>query len=435
MSCVCIAVGCDLGIVQLESGEIFSPDPCMECICNTGTLNCTQKTCPKLKCRFSEYEGYFNGACCKSCIPRAGPDPYPTCRYGNFYTDPSNPCLSCTCHYGRTACVDTSGICEDLSGCSNVVKVNGQCCPICNDTTTTSGSQNVSNQFAECTTSTGDKHKEGESWSEESCKTCTCASGVVSCTEEVCPDITCRWNEVKKIPLGKCCPYCAPRLSIDPPFQPPCEQEGEFTDPTDPCKKCSCYNGLKACLKEICAPLPSTCSRVVRLEGSCCPACLAEENASEDDTAMTKTNIPSTSVPTTAEESATNEETTMPTNAPKTCMFHGRILQDRDRVSDGSCAMCICLRGYMACTQHVCPEIECPPFQQPIYSPDKCCPTECGPSSSTSVELDRFTGTPRVIDDLTSTLQVTDDSTIGPWIVDEKPDVVVDKFPGKGTNQ
>ena len=355
----------------------------MECTCNSGMLNCSQKTCPRLNCQFSEYEGYIDGACCKTCIPRPAIDPIPPCKYGRFFVDPSNPCLSCSCYFGQTACFDISGACPDLSNCSNIVNVQGQCCPICNATTQEEDS--AREPPTGCTLSTGTKHKDGESWTEGSCKTCTCRFGEITCTEEVCPAITCKVTETKRIPLGKCCPHCVSRLIIEPPFRPRCHTEGEYLDPNDPCKRCSCYNGLTSCIQEVCPVLPSSCSRMARVEGQCCPVC--QDRHVPSAATLPHSTASSSSDSTTAQSTAGVETTAMPSSDPSACLYKGRTLQHRQRISDGPCSMCICVHGFVSCTQHLCPEIECPPFQELVYSPDQCCPKCNGSSSTTSDEL------------------------------------------------
>jgi len=387
------SVGCNLGSVELESGESISVGSCMECTCNRGNLNCSRKTCPPLDCRFSEDEGYLNGACCKTCIPRADLDPTPPCKYGAFFADPSNPCVTCTCHYGQTACVDSSGACPDLSNCSNVVSIQGQCCPICNATAPqeelaeTPQEELAEAPPSECTLPTGTKHKDGESWQDGSCKTCSCHSGEIVCTEEVCPAITCKVIETKRIPLGKCCPRCVSRLIIDPPFRPRCNIEGEYLDPTDPCKRCTCYNGLVACVKELCPPMPSSCSSVARVEGQCCPVCQNRNPPFVATATSPQTARSSSSDATTARSTDGVETTATPTRDPSACDHKGRTLQHRERISDGPCSMCICVHGFVSCTQHQCPQIECPPFQKLVYSPDQCCP-KCSGSSSSIPDID-----------------------------------------------
>ncbi len=281
------------------------------------------------------------------------------------------------------SCIDTSGACQDLSNCSNVEKTHGQCCSVCNDTKE-EDNEAAGVPPAECTTSTGQKHQSGETWSESSCRNCTCGSGDITCTEEVCPQITCKMNEVQKIPLGKCCPRCAPRLVIDPPRR--C-LEGSILDSTNPCEKCYCRNGMRFCISQVCLAIPADCNKVVRVKGQCCLTCQSEDSSSSNNTESSATDR---RAPSTTDDSNLATTTAPPTaikidftelSEPTTCNYRGRTLQHRERYSAGPCSLCICIHGFVACTQHSCPQVECSPLQKLEYFPDQCCPRCVGPES------------------------------------------------------
>ncbi len=70
-----------------------------------------------------------------------------------------------------------------------------------------------------------------------------------------------------------------------PPYVSLCEIEGVFTDPENPCRVCSCYNGRTACFEEGCAPVE--CEKPVLFPGTCCPVC------AEQPTSVLTTEAPS----------------------------------------------------------------------------------------------------------------------------------------------
>ncbi len=239
---------CIFGKTAVRDGETFPQNRCTFCTCTNGNLDCSEQTCPELHCYAHEYpEKLQEGDCCPVCIPKliVEPAPYlhPSCNFEGEFTDPANPCLTCTCHNGRKACLDVAGACEPLE-CERTLVVEGQCCPQCA-------------QPQEQSLPTSD------------------------CSEQTCPELLCYAHEYpEKLQEGDCCPVCVPKLQIEPLYPQSCRvndntviQHGS-SYPKDACTTCTCSNGILGCAREIC-PAPS-CPRgqvPVRSRGECCERC------------------------------------------------------------------------------------------------------------------------------------------------------------------
>ena len=332
-------------------GETWTEeDPCTRCTCVGGKISCFQETCTILSCTFNEYKGTLPGDCCESCLPRLIVDPSPVCEQEGIYMDPFNPCNRCSCYNGVVSCLDISGQCDELPPHCEAVHIEGQCCPICQKTLEVI--QQFTSPSTNCTSNAGQQREDGDAWSEDSCTKCTCEAGTINCLQQNCPELDCTYNEVSGFLPEDCCPSCLPRLIIEPPPQPPpCQQEGLFTDPVNPCLICYCHDGHTACLDSFnaCDQLPTNCKQVEFITGQCCPICQDE----------------------------TEEEIT--TTSPITCTLDGQMLADGESMPQGLCSTCTCIHGQLTCDQQHCPDINCPFPEIPVHSPDQCCPSSCGP--------------------------------------------------------
>ena len=332
---------CDFNGINLESGNTYYLDSCTTCNCEEGQLNCITIDCQQPDCNQDEYVGTLPGHCCQSCQPKFIVDPYPHCEHEGVYIHPAEPCSRCSCFHGEISCMDFSGECMLPDNCESVQAIEGICCPVCMNITS-------------CAVITEGLHDEGDTWS-ENCSMCTCEAGTINCLQQTCPELNCTYNEVSGFLPGDCCPSCLPRLIIEPPPQPPpCQQEGLFTDPVNPCLTCYCHDGHTACLDSFnaCDQLPTNCKQVEFITGQCCPIC-------QDETV---------------------EEITI--TAPVTCTLDGQMLADGESMPQGLCSTCTCIHGQLACDQQRCPDIKCPFSLVPVFSPDQCCPSSCSPPPS-----------------------------------------------------
>ncbi len=209
----------------------------------------------------------------------------------------------------------------------------------------------------------------------DACTSCECYNGEVFCHVLSCSPPLCAANEELVLTPGHCCPSCQPRAVIDPPNVPTCEIEGEYTDPENPCRICSCYEGRTACFEEGCAPL--ACEKPVILPGTCCPVC--EEDL---DKAQPMTAVPATAAETTTAlnepigitDTVTKKEPEVATDffiaidppyVPQ-CEIEG-VFTDPEH----PCRVCSCYLGRTACYQETCSPLAC---EKPVLLPGTCCP-------------------------------------------------------------
>ena len=361
MLCVCIllvsfiknndnyfAVTCDYEGQQLQHNEAVLVDACTTCQCYNKELFCHTLSCSVPQCTSYEELVLVPGNCCPFCQPRAVIDPpnVPVCEIEGVFTDPENPCLLCSCYEGRTACFENE--CSPLA-CVKPVLLPGTCCPVCEEdieTTTAAPAINV-------TSATTTEIKKPEFFTE----------AVTKGEPSIQPQ-----EEVKD------------KIAIDPPNVPLCEIEGVFTDPENPCRVCSCYQGTTACYEEWCAPM--ACENPILLPGACCSTC--EEVTMTEGPAST-TSISSTTESATEEHITTDSFTTQKmditditeetTNIPieiveppyvSLCAIEG-VFTD----PENPCRVCSCYDGRTACFEEGCAPVEC---EKPVLLPGTCCP-------------------------------------------------------------
>ena len=227
----------------------------------------------------------------------------------------------------------------------------------------------------------GKKLHHNQAISVDDCTFCNCYNGEVSCQVLSCFPPVCAPNEELVHTPGHCCPSCQPRAIIDPPNVPRCEIEGEYTDPENPCRICTCYEGRTGCFEESCPPL--ACEKPLILPGTCCPVCEEDLNITQTTTAMPSTTAETTTdaeepvgvtnTVTRKESSPESLEVAVPTDfiaidppyIPR-CEIEGVYIDPQD-----PCRVCSCYEGRTACYQDSCHPLAC---EKPILLPGTCCP-------------------------------------------------------------
>ncbi|XP_077999737.1 extracellular matrix organizing protein FRAS1-like [Glandiceps talaboti] len=193
----CISVGrpCSYGGTIYRDGNEWSPVPCTMCQCKDGNVQCSVADCPPLLCSQVEQVVVKENKCCPECV---GP---PCLDNGNIYEDGSqwqrDACTHCGCQGGTTKCRQIS--CEDDQPCqADEVKItrSGQCCAECVSTQATC-------RFASKTQYSGDM------WNITDCEFCICTNGAVSCKVAECTKLRCREGEVIVKQEGQCCSHCS----------------------------------------------------------------------------------------------------------------------------------------------------------------------------------------------------------------------------------
>lgn len=151
----------------------------------------------------------------------------------------------------------------------------------------------------------------------DSCHTCHCHAGEVTCQPRSCPSAPCQNPAIRD-----CCPTCQD-----------CDYHGKsvasgtiFNDPRDTCRQCQCVSGNVICQSKLCSPI--TCQHPVMRD--CCKDCSA-------------------------------------------CLYRGRQYTDGQTFPDAQdpCGECTCTRGTVTCQRRPCLHVPC---ANP--TPGPCCP-EC----------------------------------------------------------
>ncbi|XP_046559409.1 kielin/chordin-like protein, partial [Haliotis rubra] len=207
-------------------------DPCMECECRRGNMECFKRRCPDTVCRNPVTRG-----CCQECDDCL----YNGKEYSNRQTflDPTDRCKACSC-------VDGNIICSPKQ-CPRVTCLNpmqGECCQECSNCLFQGAVYDNGQEFPD---------------SADTCSSCYCKSGNVECTRKPCANIACSH------PMRDgCCP-CKAIEDADRKFR-----NGQtFPDVKDPCSECVCRDGTFKCSKKSC-PAPK-CQNPA--QGQCCPEC------------------------------------------------------------------------------------------------------------------------------------------------------------------
>ncbi|XP_075413505.1 kielin/chordin-like protein [Tenrec ecaudatus] len=181
----------------LLGSELAPPNPCYTCHCQDLTWLCVHRACPELHCPPSEYHTR-PGSCCPVCLDCVVEAEDRRVADGQSWRDPSNPCVTCSCHRGHVEC--------QLEECQALVCPEGwvqgheadSCCQRCQ-----APSPSCEHQ--------GQEVASGEHWAVDACTSCSCVAGTVRCQSQRCPLFSCGPDEVPALSPGSCCPRCLPR--------------------------------------------------------------------------------------------------------------------------------------------------------------------------------------------------------------------------------
>uniref|UniRef100_A0A8C9P3Q1 Kielin cysteine rich BMP regulator n=1 Tax=Spermophilus dauricus TaxID=99837 RepID=A0A8C9P3Q1_SPEDA len=238
-TCCPVCDGCFLNGREHRSGEpVGSGDPCLQCRCANGSVQCEPLPCPPVPCR---HPGRIPGQCCPGCD---------SCEYQGhqyqsqetFSLQESGRCVRCSCQAGEVSCEE-------------------QECPVAPCGPPTSGPQ-----LCPACVLDGEEFAEGVQWEPDGqpCTSCSCQDGVPVCRAVLCPPTPCQHPTQ---PPGACCPSCES-----------CTYHGQvyanglnFTDADSPCHTCRCEDGTVRCSLVYCPPM--TCARPQSGPGQCCPKC------------------------------------------------------------------------------------------------------------------------------------------------------------------
>ncbi|XP_008291781.1 collagen alpha-1(II) chain-like [Stegastes partitus] len=280
------ADGCTENGTTYSNNQIWSPEPCRVCICESGTVFCEEVVCEEPRgCETSEAP---EGECCPQCSAPLSPNvdnntdsctEAGTVHSNNDIWRPE-PCRVCICEMGTVFCEDV--VCEDVGDCAATEIPEGECCPVCSAAELRPGADTE----ADTCTENGKVYGNNDMWSPEPCKVCVCDSGTPVCEDVVCEDLGGCQKTVT--PEGECCPVCLtagstltpstdPETGLDEKKGDGCTVDGELYHHNDiwkpePCRVCVCDNGVAICDEVQCDTL-SNCEKVVTPEGECCPVC------------------------------------------------------------------------------------------------------------------------------------------------------------------
>ncbi|XP_026547995.1 kielin/chordin-like protein, partial [Notechis scutatus] len=217
-----------------------SLDPCQVCVCTGGELVCTPRKCVAPLCAHP-----LPGSCCQNnCngCSYAGKE-YPN---GADFPHPADSCRQCHCINGHVQCL--SRRCPPLL-CPEPTLRPQECCPQC--PAPPAGCLYLGVTY---------KHLERFYDPSEKCRTCVCANGTITCQHQPCAPVLCSH------PLQQgCCRSCDGCLYQGKELP----NGGQFADPQDPCRLCSCWEGGVVCKTKACpaakCPFP--------VPGPCCQSC------------------------------------------------------------------------------------------------------------------------------------------------------------------
>ncbi|KAG8188974.1 hypothetical protein JTE90_010063 [Oedothorax gibbosus] len=350
---------CEYRGSYVKNEEAFNLENCVECKCQKGNISCKKIDCLHSICKDAGNE--FN-PCCDTC--------HKGCRYdgkdyedGNLFNPSFNPCLNCSCEKGLVRCQPVKCP-EPEDNCEIPVFPPGGCCPVC----------------PKCTLY-GKTFTNGQQWkiANDSCETCMCLKGVVSCSEKLsCPNQKCTHGVV---PVGECCSSC-----IDCKYKDHLVPDNmQFSPPDDSCSRCICQKGNISCVREACPRL--LCQATELPAGSCCPVCkgCVDSFGQPVQHGHKWVHRSDTCQVCTCENSITQCERivckipcTHPIKKSDTCcpecngcLVSGRIYQNNAEIpTSDPCRRCYCYNGNMDCQSVSCPQITC---ANPKIEPGSCC--------------------------------------------------------------
>uniref|UniRef100_A0A452S5Z3 Kielin cysteine rich BMP regulator n=1 Tax=Ursus americanus TaxID=9643 RepID=A0A452S5Z3_URSAM len=319
--CQNVCNGCAFGGKEYPNGADFPhpSDPCRQCSCLSGSVQCLARRCPPLPC---PEPVLLPEECCPQCpgrrrSPRADP--------GARFPSPSVACHVCLCWEGSVSCEP-----QACAPAQCPFPARGDCCPACDgEGQGTVGMRgwegwvSIASTALEwvhniCCEYLGEPYLSSQEFPDprEPCGLCTCLGGFVTCRRRPCEPLGCSHPLT---PAGHCCPTCqgrtapalpapsgaprdvtslpqegsmhcqkkpcppapCPHPSPGPCFCPVCHsclsqgqehQDGEeFEGPPGSCEWCRCQGGQVSCVRRPCPPL--SCPLQVTEPGSCCPRC------------------------------------------------------------------------------------------------------------------------------------------------------------------
>uniref|UniRef100_A0A8C7UPV9 Cysteine-rich motor neuron 1 protein n=1 Tax=Oncorhynchus mykiss TaxID=8022 RepID=A0A8C7UPV9_ONCMY len=218
-------------------------DGCRDCYCHSGREMCALISCPVPSC---DSPAIRSGQCCPSCPGRK--------------TKKRN--------MGKKQCTGSRLF---LDSCFQYVSPLNLCSLFHEPITPHSPSNDSLPSY--CRNKEGDIFLAAESWKPNTCSSCVCLDGQISCFSESCPPVGCARPVLRK---GQCCPYC-----LDATPRAVCHFNGKtYADEErwdiDSCTHCYCLQGQTLCSTVSCPILP--CHQPTIVEGSCCPMCSAPTN-------------------------------------------------------------------------------------------------------------------------------------------------------------
>ncbi|GAB5568770.1 BMP-binding endothelial regulator protein isoform X2 [Prionailurus iriomotensis] len=384
--------GCAFGGKEYPNGADFPhpSDPCRQCRCLSGSVQCLSRRCPPLPC---PEPVLLPGECCPQCPATSSGCPRPgggvPARHLEHFSQPDDPCRRCLCLDGSVSCQRLP--CPPAP-CSHPRQ--GPCCPSCD------GCLYQGKDFA-----SGERFPSPTA----SCHVCLCWEGSVSCEPRACAPAQCPFPA-----RGDCCPACdAPSQQVSEscllqPWDPvrplisqddtliSCEYLGEsylsgqeFPDPREPCNLCTCLGGFVTCGRQPCEPLG--CSHPLTPAGHCCPTCQDDASIMGSPQPMERPflthstpaapSAPARKVPCAARRSHVLQ-LSAPTPlqdpasalfATRGCLTQGQEHQDGAEFEGppGSCEWCRCQAGQVSCVRLQCPPLSCP---LQVTEQGGCCP-------------------------------------------------------------
>ncbi|XP_064642291.1 BMP-binding endothelial regulator protein-like [Lineus longissimus] len=324
-----VTVKCENEGEYMDSA-IFGPlraDSCIRCKCKNKRVVCSNPKCPTMEgCHVVMSERTADTCCdvCKGCTYKGV-----EYKHNETWTDPKDSCTNLECKAG----VVTKSTMQ-CKTCPNPVKVPGMCCPVCPTANTIKGDCFIDGKLV--------RDGESASLTEDTCATCTCVSGKLSCSKPACPILNCPHSMIVNDPFN-CCPYCEGSEKVFYPKNGACVFRGISYDSgkdfmPDKCTHCKCKDGSSLCERNACPVLDCVKGDQIHEKGSCCPSCKRDAR---------KVN---------------------------TCLKDERVVEHGFTWRQSPCTNCTCTRGKVICYSQQCkPVVECPNNQVLVQKMGECC--------------------------------------------------------------
>ncbi|PIC27150.1 hypothetical protein B9Z55_019488 [Caenorhabditis nigoni] len=429
---------CKHNNIERQPMETWHANDCETCQCLRGVSVCSKMACPKVN-QECTWIGIPTGECCPVCLGCQTENQTKLERGDTWQKD---DCTSCTCsELGAHMC--EKYMCK--TDCENPRKVEGQCCPVCDEPTiirppATCPSlelcslrcanglrrDNIGCYVCECLPDEVPTNPRCRELNDENCEK-QCAHGYLK-DEDGCTVCKCS----KCPPLHQChkhclygfetnsagCSLCKCRASSKLDKKPSTTksmksgagslQQTEYHSEkcisfsndghqivrdggewwSDGCRHCFCENKQEFCSLISCPSKPSDCAdeNWVQKEEECCPSCTDQKKKPKSSNSL----------------AAQKHEHTV-CQSPGT----GRLFTDGETWQLAPCVSCTCRVGHVLCRTTECPPIACP---NPEYeNEDDCCPV-CPEQKVVNTKNDKGdtivctddSGTAHIVDDCTS---------------------------------